>query len=483
MVDGTVRAFCGAFVATLVLGLASSAPPAAAQRYGAEIAVGDAALYEVGGAVPIRSIGGFSGRPLDLSVSYGWTGDFQCGNFDLSASIGDQLGDAQSAARRMMGDLVTSAQGVVASLPGLVLQRLNPSLYDMLTGMMAEAGVNFRLARANCERTVEAMRNRTAVGGWRAVADGEFWKRQIAGGREATEVEKDVGGGDGGDAGVTWGPNGEKAGGLGQEPVRQIGDTVKTGLATVTGATPPPPGGTSPDYCAGAAADFRVCEVFASLDEAEAFARKVVGEIEIRTCREDAGCVPVASLPGEGLREAMMDEIEALYGDEVAGEGPLLEVALGAPPTAALLAEMRGAGGVGVDPAVLAAIAEEPGASRRRALAGRLAAEIAMERTMEKAFFLRRALRAGLRAPAVASNAMARATVLEAVAELNEEIAELGQEMAFAERRARGVPLSVLGRRAARVAGPAGEYGVRAHLPTAGALGADAEAERAAREE
>ncbi len=482
--DGALRTFCGAFAGTLLLGLASSAPPAAAQRYGAEVAVGDAALYEVGGAVPIRSIGGFSGRAVDLSVSYGWRGDFQCGNFDLSASVGDQLGNAQSAARQMMGNLITSAQGVVASLPGLVLQRLNPSLYDMLTGMMAEAGVNFRLARANCERTVDAMRDRTAAGGWRAVADGEFWKRQIgAGGREATAVEKDVGAGAGGDAGVTWGPNGEKAGGLGQEPVRQIGDTVRTGLATVTGATPPPPGGTSPDYCAGAAAEFRVCAVFASLDDAEAFARKVVGEIEIQTCREDAGCVPVASLPGEGLREAMMDEIEALYGSEADGPGPLLEVALGAAPTAALLAGMRGAGGVGVDPAVLAAIAEEPSVSRRRALAGRLAAEIAMERTMEKAFFLRRALRAGMRAPAVASNELARATVLEAIVELNEEIAELTQEMAFAERRARGVPLAVLGRRAARVAGPAGEYGMEAHLPTAGALGADAAAERAAREQ
>ena len=102
---------------------------------------------------------------------------------------------------------------------------------------------------------------------------------------------------------------------------------------------------------------------------------------------------------------------------------------------------------------------------------------------MERAFFLRRALRAGMRAPAVASNALARATVLEAVAELNEEIAELEQEMAFAERRARGVPLAVLGRRAARVAGPAGEYALESHVPTAGAVGADAQAERAAREE
>ena len=475
------RTFCGVFAGTLLLGLASST---SAQRYGAEVGFGDSSLYEVGGAVPIRSFGGFSGRPAEVGVEFGWAGDFQCGNFDISTSIGEQLSDAESATRQMMDNVISSAQGTVASLPGLALQRLNPSLYDMLTGMMAEAGVNFRLARANCERTVQAMRDRTAVGGWRSLADGQFWKEQIgATGEEATDVDARVGAGAGGDAGVSWGPNGEKAGGVGQEPIRQLQDSVAQGLATVTGATPPLPGGASADYCTGDAAEFRVCQVFPTLADARDFQRKVVGEVAIQTCREDAGCTPVTAQPGEGLREAMRDEIDALYGTEDTGAGPLLRIANGAAINAATLADLRGAGGVGVDPFVLHAIQGDASPSRRRALAGRLAAEIAMERTLERAFLLRRSLRAGLRAPNVAANELAQETVREAIAELNEEIAEMQQEMLFAERRARGVPVAMLGRARVRTGAPVAEFDMADHLPTAGAVGADAEAERAAREE
>ena len=178
--------------------------PAAGQEYGASLGHGDAAVYELGGAVPIKAFQGFSGRAVEARLRFGWTGDLQCGSFDIAASIADQLGSAESAARQMMGNIVSSAQGVVASLPGLVLQRLNPSLYDMLTGMMAEAGIGFRMARANCERTVDAMRDRTAAGGWRALADGEFWKRQLGANAEPTAAARAAGANAGGDAGATW---------------------------------------------------------------------------------------------------------------------------------------------------------------------------------------------------------------------------------------------------------------------------------------
>ena len=173
-----------------------------------------------------------------------------------------------------------------------------------------------------------------------------------------------------------------------------------------------------------------------------------------------------------------MAEIEALYGDGGTA-GPVLAAVMGeADLDQDVLDAMRGAGGHGVDPTVLLAIREDPSPSRRRALAGRLAAEIALERTMERAFVARRLLRAGLRDPAVAQNEPAKAAVREALDELNREIDELEQEMRFAESRARSLPLSVLGRSAGRTAVEVPAFTLPQAQPTRGAVGADADAER-----
>ena len=448
MTDGW-RAFAAGFGAAAMLLVAGASPPAAGQEYGAEVGFGDAVAYELGGAVPIKAFQGFAGRRVEAGLRFGWTGDVQCGNFDIAGSITDQLGSAESAARRMMGDIVSSAQGVVASLPGLVLQRLNPSLYDMLTGMMAEAGIGFRLARANCERTVEAMRDRTAAGGWRALADGEFWKGQLGAGAEPTRVARAAGANAGGDAGATW-IGGVKAGGVGQEPIRPVTDTARAGFAGLQGEPASAVAGGATLACTDPAE--RLCAVFPDSEAAAAFVASVVGDVAVTTCSESAaGCVPVSAVPGEGLRRAVVDEVADLYGTPGGAPGPVLEAVTGAVPLdAALLARLRGAGGHGIDPNVVVGIREEPSPSRRRALAARLAAEIAVERTMERAFVARRLLRAGLRDPAVAQNELARAAVADALAELNREIDELEQEMRFAESRARNVPLAVLGRTAGR---------------------------------
>ena len=472
------RSFAAGFAAAALLLAGGAAPPASGQEYGAAIGHGDTAVYELGGAVPIKAFQGFAGRTVEARLRFGWTGDLQCGSFDIASSITDQLGSAESAARQMMGNIVGAAQGVVASLPGLVLQRLNPSLYDMLTGMMAEAGIGFRMARANCERTVEAMRDRTAAGGWRALAEGEFWKRQLGAGAEPTAAARAAAANAGGDAGTTW-IGGVAAGGAGQAPIRPVTDAARAGYAGLQGRDSATVAGGAVLACTDPAE--RLCAVFADSDAAADFVRAVVGDTAVTTCSESAsGCVPVAAEPGQGLRPAMIAEIEALYGDGTTA-GPVLAAVMGEADLAPdVLDAMRGAGGHGVDPTVLAAIREDPSPSRRRALAGRLAAEIAMERTMERAFVARRLLRAGLRDPAVAQNEPAKAAVRDALDELNREIDELEQEMRFAESRARNVPLSVLGRSAGRAAVGVPSFTLPQAEPTRGAIGADADAEREA---
>ena len=96
------------------------------------IAIDDDFLYELGGALPIgRSA---TNRPNTARIGAGlaWNTDLMCGNFDIRTSVSNQLNGISGAFQNMMGNIIQSATGAVASLPALAIQKLNPALYDLL---------------------------------------------------------------------------------------------------------------------------------------------------------------------------------------------------------------------------------------------------------------------------------------------------------------------------------------------------------------
>ena len=104
-------------------------------------------------------------------------------------SIRNPLNGVSGAFQEVMGNVIQTAQGVVASLPALAIQRLNPGLYDLLQNGVLEAGQEFRVAKLRCDEIVDDMGDRLAHEGFSAVAKADYWRRQIElGGRDVVQV-------------------------------------------------------------------------------------------------------------------------------------------------------------------------------------------------------------------------------------------------------------------------------------------------------
>ena len=372
----------------------------------------DELLYRLGGGEPISLGPSARASTLRLGVSAEWNANLVCGDFDVAHSIRNQLNGVSGAFQEVMGNVVQTAQGVVASLPALAIQRLNPGLYDLLQNGVLEAGQEFRVAKLRCDEIADDMGDRLAHEGWSAVAKADYWRRQIdVGGRDVVEVaeEADASGADGG---VPW-VGGTAKGGAGQDPIEAVGDVSKAGYNLLLGRAAGDESAVGPAACG----DSDICRVWDDPDDMAEWMRKAVGEIEVRTCD---GCRKVASQAGLGLpaiyRREKSDLANLL--------GPLVQT--DAVPGDALLAGLTGGGGFRVTRRLIEAIREEP---RPAEMANRLAGELAVGRVLEQAAMARRAMLAGMREPHVAGNEAALAQAERAVAELDREIRQMEVEL------------------------------------------------------
>jgi len=387
---------------TLWIGMAAALP-----------AVGDdELLYRLGGGEPISLGPSARASTLRLGVSAEWNSNLVCGEFDVAHSVRNQLNGVTGAFQEVMGNVVQTAQGVVASLPALAIQRLNPGLYDLLQNGVLEAGQEFRVAKLRCDEIADDMGDRLAHGGWSAVAKGDYWRRQInVGGRDVVEVaeEADASGADGG---VPW-VGGAAKGGAGQDPIEAVGDVSKAGYNLLLGRAAGDDSGVGPAACG----DSDICKVWDDPDDMAEWMRRAVGEIEVRTCD---GCRKVASQAGLGL--------SSIYRREKSALANLLRplVQTDGVPSEALLEGLSGGGGFRVTRRLIEAIREEP---RPAEMADRLAGELAVGRVLGQAAMARRAMLAGMREPHVAGNEAALAQAERAVAELDREIRQMEVEL------------------------------------------------------
>ena len=372
----------------------------------------DELLYRLGGAEPISLGPSARASTLRLGVSAEWESDLVCGNFDVASSVRNQLNGVSGAFQEVMGNVVQTAQGVVASLPALAIQRLNPGLYDLLQNGVLEAGQEFRVAKLRCDDIADDMGGTLVHEGWSGIARADYWRRQVnVGGRDVVEVvrEADASGADGG---VPW-IGGAPAGGAGQEPIEAVGDVSRAGYNLLLGRAPDDASAVGPAACG----ESDICRAWDDPDQLAAWMGRVVGEIEVRTCD---GCRRVTSRAGLGLASLYRREKSELSNVL----RPLAQT--DAVPGEAVLDGLGGGAGFRVTRRVIEAIREEP---RPVDVADRLAGELAVGRVMEQAAMARRALLAGMREPHVANNKAALRQAERALVELDREIRQMEVEL------------------------------------------------------
>ncbi len=158
-----------------------------------------------------------------LGLDVGWSSDLQCGNFDLKTTVGNQINGMTNGFKNLMGDVVQSATGAVASLSAMVIQRANPGLYEMLTNGVLQANVAFDKAQLNCQNIAKCIVNFSDSSKWtQQDAMDEYKKLVNSGDADALRVN-DSGEKVTGESGSCWG------GGRGQRAIRPTHDLSAAG--------------------------------------------------------------------------------------------------------------------------------------------------------------------------------------------------------------------------------------------------------------
>ena len=391
------------------------------------LAVDDEFYYRLGGGEPVTRSASNRDTTLELGGAVVWNTDLMCGNFDMSLSVDEQLKGLKGSFSNLMSSVISAATGAVASLPALIIQKVNPALYDLLQNGVLQASEEFHLAQVSCEDIVGIMDDVITHSGWENVAKGGYWAGESASGAEllSTRISADI---DGINAGVIW-VEGATKGGRGQPPIELVGDTVKAGYNQLLKRNP-----ANTTSMVSSCADAPICEQWPNPQAMAAWVIDVVGEQKIRTCE---GCDKISAKPGMGLTHQM-----AIEQDQIASDLEALVLSGGA-PTLAQLEAVSGGPGMLVSRRVVEALREE-NPHEQDVLINRLAAEMALSRTMERAMIARRALISGMKEPNIANLQIAQDDLAPYIADLEKDIENILFEIEVRDRVASNTAVQLL---------------------------------------
>jgi integrating conjugative element protein (TIGR03755 family) len=367
--------------------------------------------YSIGGGAPIGLPASTQTQTVTLGASLDWGSNLTCGDFDPFVTVSNQLNGVTAGFQQMMGNVIQAATAAVASLPGLILQRANPGLYDLMQNGVLQGKLDLEFAKSSCEEISRQLADKLPVDDWTLVSTGQRWRQVAATDQDIIEAKRTVDA-SAGEGGVPWVCD-QLRGGAGQLPVEVNADTVTAGYNILLNRGPCD----STAVVVAVPEDERIAVHWDTPATAAAFAVEVLGDAAIRTCE---GCGRLDSTPGKGLAfvhdSARVDVETALINLVSATTTPTLNdlMAVSAPPGIVL-----------TRPLIEAIRADE----ERDRIIDRLAGEIALAQTLERALLVRRMLQTGKREPNIASIGPAQAALETSLSDLTAEIDGLLYEL------------------------------------------------------
>ncbi|MGS2722127.1 integrating conjugative element protein [Porticoccus sp. GXU_MW_L64] len=371
--------------------------------------------YKIGGGRDIAIPPRLSITTIDLSLNAN-ASILNCSGFDPLIAIESSLDNLRNGVDNAINALENAASAAIANLPGYILQKANPGLYDLFQNALLRANESFSLATKSCERIQYEIANGTnPFDEWITVSWGDSWKQSVGiGGAnihdavDAAEVAPENG--------VVW-VGGIRKGGANQPSLRVISDVASAGLNILTQRPPESTSAlpdTSPFY-----------RHFSGPQDLQSWIINVLGDVEIGLCD---GCNTGAQ-PGKGLIpyiEQTTDDVQAI----------LLELVSGAIPPNRTNLNRVGAPAMVITAQVIEALRNQT-LRDGDIVTHKLAQDIAEARVMEEAMIVRRFLLSGRKEGHVAASEPAQKEIERALNELNSEI----QNVIF-EREARNAFVS-----------------------------------------
>lgn len=359
--------------------------------------------YKIGGGRDIAIPPSLNITTIDLSLS-GQASALSCSGFDPMVAIESSLDNLRNGVDNAVNAIELAATAAIANLPGYILQKANPGLYDLFQNALLRANESFSLATKSCERIqYEIANNTNPFDEWITVSWGDSWKRSVGiGGANIHDAVDDAE--DAPNEGIEW-VGGLRAGGVNQPPIRVLSDVAKAGL-NILSQRPPETSSNLP----GSAP---LAQHFAGPNAVDRWINNVLGEIEVGLCDS---CTK-GTRPGKGLIpyiEETTEDIVQLLVDLVSGSTQ---------PTRVNLEQVE-APGIAVTLQVILAIRNQS-PDEISIVINKLSQEIAEARVMEEAMIIRRLLLAGRKEGYVAANEIAQQEVIQALDELESEISNV----------------------------------------------------------
>ena len=367
--------------------------------------------YQIGGArsISLPANAGVKTVSLNGAVEYGL--GYSCGNFDPTLGLSNILNGIKNSGNNLINGAVGAVTSAIGSLPALIMQRIDPGLYDLFQNALIRAEATLALANKSCEQYEEQINNgQNPYADWTDLSKVIDWKVQMGNqGFGSSKVDvvaaKKTVAKNNGDKGVPW-IGGKKAGGQSQAPIKATYDVVKAGYnltlnrkADETKAPKVPKGSVSP----------RMVEIWKDPDEASQWAVDVLGDVFIRTFDNHK----VETTPGHGLLPKIEKENTQIATN-------LVKLVSGKSTLSLKNLNEVSSNSVLINADVIKAI-RVLGPSEQAIAASKLASEAAMSKVLEKALIIRRMLITGGREPNV-SQTEAYKFIQESVLQLDRDI-------------------------------------------------------------
>lgn len=387
-----------------------------------------------GGIVPAPASQIMTYQVLDFDVSWDIFGE--CGELDPNITIEGVFNGVTEGFRNYMDGLIGAATGAVAGLPGLILKRVDPGLYDIVEEGMLSGALDFEAAKVTCEGLQEWALGEgespfsdfavnAKVGEWSAQLGLHGYGGPPGGGGASTPPPSPAAGNaklaqENADAnnelddGVSW-VCGDVVGGQGQDPIELFSDVTLVGYNTLLGRA----GCDSTTVPSAIGQDDPLWSYWSEPDEAEEFVTSVLGEDQLLNCQNCRKSTPV---PGKGLlpqQEIVASRLRTDLARLVNGTTPITK------PT---LDEVSAIPGALVDDQLIFAIRRYT-PDVQLELIRQLSDEIAFARLIEQARLAILVLRTGVQEPNVANKQNVVDRIERGVKYIQDEVAILLTEM------------------------------------------------------
>ena len=399
--------------------------------------IGDDVLYSIGGGRAV-SMGG-AGNMQSIGVGVGWNSNLICGDMSITTTLQNQLNGITNGFQTIMSNVIQNATSAVASLPALIIQRADPGLYNLLTNGILQARLDFDRSKMTCRAIANRMADMAGgQAGWDQLAEGMALRDAVSSTDAVSAIEHAES--NKGNNGVPW-VGGGNAGGSGQSSIKVVGDVTRAGYNLLNGRN-----ATDTSSIARSACGNRLtCQTWSSPGAAAAFANRVLGEREQRTCEN---CTKTQTTPGVGLTPVIQEEYETKL-------QVLQELVTGARPTTLANLDAAGSSSLPITRGVIEALRDEPD---QDVLGRRLASEAALSSVLEKALLLQRTLLTGKKEPNVAANELAVQAVDQENSALEQEINNLKTELELRRTLAGNSAMTIIQRHSTRAAGSRGVF-------------------------